>query len=157
MRKRIAVACCCGVFFVVAWAFGQQALDASRWSEYGKRDELARTMYVKGYLDGYADGDSAMEKITVVLTTDDPPDALKKKLVAPQALRLPQMIGLGKNRDVTVGKIKDAMSSFYGDYRNAPVCWNAALQFSVWSLNGEAPTEQELDSARKRGAGNGCN
>jgi hypothetical protein len=116
MRKRIAVACCCVVFFVVGWAFGQQALDASRWSEYGKRDELARTMYVKGYLDGYADGDSAMEKITVVLTKDDPPDASKKKLVAPSGAPLgTNLIGLGKNRDVTVGKIKEAMSSFYGD------------------------------------------
>lgn len=42
-------------------------------------------------------------------------------------------------------------------YRNAPVCWKTALQFSVWSLNGDAPAEQELDSARKFDAANGCN
>jgi hypothetical protein len=46
MQKRIAVACCCGLFFAVGWAFGQQSLSASKWAEYGKENKLARTMYL---------------------------------------------------------------------------------------------------------------
>jgi hypothetical protein len=52
--------------------------------------------------------------------------------------------------------IETTMTSFYADYRNAPVCWADALQFSVWSLTGNAATDRELDSARKIGAETGC-
>src|SRR5260370_41839006 len=96
-----------------------------------------------------------MEKIGSVLMKDNPMDDAKKKLIAPQAARVSQVIGFGINQDITIGKIMDAMSSFYGDYGNAPVCWNQALQFAVWSLNGDAPIEQELREARKRGAESG--
>jgi hypothetical protein len=157
MMKTIVLGCFCLLIFSSGWVFGQQTLDASKWHQYGKADELARTMYVKGYLAGYSDGDSAMEKITVVLMKDNPMDDAKKKLVAPQATRVSQVSGFGIiNPDMTIGKIMDAMSSFYGDYRNAPVCWNQALQLAVWSLNGETPTDQELREARKRGAEIGC-
>jgi len=157
MKKAILIGCFCLVVFCSGWAFGQRSLDASNWSELGKIDNLARTMYVKGYLAGYSDGDSAMEKITVVLTGDYPMDEAKKKLIAPQAVRLSQVSLLGiVNPDVTIERVMGTMSSFYGDYRNAPVCWNQALQFAVWSLNGDSPTEQELRAARKRSAENGC-
>ena len=86
----------------------------------------------------------------------NPPDAATKKLVTPQVLRMAQVAGLGENHNITVGGIETAMDAFYGNYRNAPVCWKDALQFSIWSLSGAAPAEQELDSARKRGAESGC-
>lgn len=157
MKKIIIGACFCVLVFCSGWVFGQRTLDASNWSELGKIDNLARTMYVKGYLAGYSDGDSAMEKITVVLMKNNPMDDAKKKLVTPQAARVSQVSGFGIiNPDMIIGKIVDTMSSFYGDYRNAPTCWNNALQFAVWSLNGDAPTEQELREARKRGAESGC-
>jgi hypothetical protein len=157
MSKIIVVGCSCVLVFCSGWVFGQQNLDASKWREYGKTDDLARTMYVKGYVAGYSDGDSAMEKITVALMKDNPMDDAKKKLVAPQAVRLSQVSGFGiVNPDMTIGKVMDTMSSFYGDYRNSSVCWNQALQFAVWSLNGDTPTEQELSEARKRGAESGC-
>jgi hypothetical protein len=94
-------------------------LDASGWNELGKTEGLARLMYVKGYIQGYADGDSAMEKIAVVLTKNAPLDSSTKKLIEPQALRLADITGFGKNENVTVGKVDNAVSSFYGDYRNA--------------------------------------
>jgi hypothetical protein len=157
MKKIIMGACFCVLVFRSGWVFGQRTLDASNWSELGKTDNLARTMCVKGYLAGYSDGDSAMEKITVVLMKDNPMDDARKKLVTPQAARVSQVSGFGIiNPDMTIGKIMDTMSSFYGDYRNTPTCWNQALQFAVWSLNGDAPTEQELREARKRGAEIGC-
>lgn len=156
MRNRILITICCGLTFCAGWVFGQRTLDASNWGELGRTDGLGRLMYVKGYIQGYADGDSAMEKITVVLTKNIPLDSSTKQLVSPQMRRLSDVVGFGKNQDVTVGKIDNAVSSFYSDYRNAPVCWNQALQFSIWSLNGNAPTDQELDAARKSGAESGC-
>jgi hypothetical protein len=156
MNKIIVAGCFCVLIFCSGWVFGQRTLDASNWGELGKIDNLARTTYVKGYLAGYSDGESTMEKIASVLMKDNPRDDAKKKLVAPQAARVSQVIGFGINQDMTIGKIMDAMSSFYSDYRNAPVCWNQALQFAVWSLNGDSPSEQELSEARKRGAESGC-
>jgi hypothetical protein len=156
MRKRIAISCCFGLLFAVGWAFGQQNLSSSKWAEYGKADKFARMMYLKGYVDGYNDGDSAMEKIAGILMKGNPPDSATKKLVTPQVLRMAQVAGFGKNHNITVGGIETAMDAFYGDYRNAPVCWKDALQFSIWSLSGAAPAEQELDSVRKRGAESGC-
>jgi len=70
--------------------------------------------------------------------------------------RIGEVVGFEKNKDITVQKIEDAVNSFYGDYRNAPVCWGQAVQFSIWSLNGNAPTDQEVETARKHGADSGC-
>jgi hypothetical protein len=155
VRKPLIAAGCCGLIFLAGWAFGQQqALDASGWHQVGKADDLA--LIVKAYIQGYSDGDSAMEKVAAVLTKGNPIDPETKKLVAPQAVHIAEVQGMGQNRDLTVAKVKDAMSAFYADYRNAPVCWNTALQFSAWSLNADAPTQQELDLARKQGADMGC-
>jgi len=156
MWKRIAIACCCGLIFAVGWALGQQSLSASKWTEYGNENKLARIMYLQGYLDGFDDGDSAMEKITYPLLEDQLQDPTTKKRVAPQLRRVADIVGLGKNSSITVGDIQNATTAFYSDYRNAPVCWRDAFQFSVWSLSGDAPTEQELNSARKRGAESSC-
>jgi hypothetical protein len=156
MQKKIIVAACCSLIFFGGWASGQKSLDASNWTALGKTDDFARLLYVKGYTQGYADGDSAMEKIAIVLTKNAPVDSSTKQLISPQTRRVADVVGFGKNQDVTMGKIEDAVSSFYSDYRNAPVCWNQALQFSIWALNGNAPTDQELDAARKSGAESGC-
>jgi hypothetical protein len=104
MQKRIAVASCCSLIFFAGWAFGQRTLDASNWTDLGRTDGLARLMYVKGYIQGYADGDSAMEKITAVLTKNTPLDSSTKKLIAPQALRLADVVGFEKN--VTGGEYR---------------------------------------------------
>jgi hypothetical protein len=53
-------------------------------------------------------------------------------------------------------QISDVMSVFYADYRNMPICWENALRFSAASLAGRAPTEQELDAARKTDAESSC-
>lgn len=156
MRKFLMAVGCCGLIFVAGWAFGQKTLNASGWNDLRKVDDLAQLMFVKGYAQGYSDGDRAMEKIATVLTKGNAPDSTTKTVVTPQMRHVKQMVGLGSNGDITFGRIVDATNSFYSDYRNAPVCWNDALQFSVWSLNGDAATEQEVEAARKRGAGTGC-
>ncbi|HZP33462.1 MAG TPA: hypothetical protein VFB23_08885 [Candidatus Acidoferrales bacterium] len=157
-KAMILMACCCFVF-VAGWAFGQQtqtALDSSAWTQVGKVDDLARIMYVKGYVDGYADGDTDMEKISAVLMKDVQIDASAKALVAPLENRMSDVLGFGKNGEVTIGTTMDAMTTFYTDYRNAPVCWRDALRLSAWSLNADTPTDGDLALARKRGADKGC-
>jgi hypothetical protein len=156
MRKRIIAALFSALIFFAGWAFGQRNLDASNWSDLGTTDNLARLTYVKGYIRGYADGDNAMAAIAFVVTKNAPVDSSTKKLIAPQVLRLSEVAGMGKNHEITIGKITDTMTSFYSDYRNAPVCWNQALQFSIWSLSGDTPTDQEIGEARKNGAEGGC-
>lgn len=157
MRKLFIAAGCSSLIFFAGWALGQEKqFDASGWRELEKVDDLASLTYVKAYSQGYVDGENAMEIVASVVTHGKPVDPETKKLVAPHVARITEMQGMGKNRDLTFAKIKDTVTAFYADYRNAPICWNTALQFSVWSLNGDAPTEQELDSARKSGAENAC-
>jgi hypothetical protein len=157
MRKLLIGLGCCGLIFLAGWAFGQMTLDASEWNQLGKLDSLAQTAYVRGYTQGYGDGESAMEQITAGIFKGKVDDSVMKNTTrTPQMNHTFQMIGLGSNREITVTKIVDAMNLFYGDYRNAPICWRNALQFSVWSLNGDAPTDQDLDAARTRGANGGC-
>lgn len=64
--------------------------------------------------------------------------------------------GMGKNQQTNTGQIGQAMDAFYSDYRNAPVCWGDALKFSIMSLDGDAPSDQDLDIARKSDAQSGC-
>jgi hypothetical protein len=148
MRKRVLLALFCALVFFAGWASGQKNLDASNWNDLGKTDNLARLTYVHGYVRGYSDGVSAATKNTS--TTD----SATKKLTA--LLRVSEVVGLGKNHELTAGKIADTVTTFYDDYRNAPVCWNQAIQFSIWSMSGDAATVQETDAARKSGAENGC-
>jgi hypothetical protein len=157
MQKRIVVTACCALFFCVGLAIGQHPLDASNWSDLGKTDELARIMYLKGYTEGYRDGSSTMGMIAAARTKKIPPDSSTNQFLALASLRLEEVAGLGKTQGITIRTIETTMSSFYIDYRNAPVCWSQALQFSIWSMSGDAATDQELDAARKSGAETGCN
>jgi hypothetical protein len=91
-----------------------------------------------------------------VETDNPPPSAATKWVAAPLSQHIAEMTGFGKNTGVTVGRVQDAMTTFYNDYRNAPLCWGDALQFCVWSLNGNPATEGVIDLARKRGGESGC-
>jgi hypothetical protein len=56
----------------------------------------------------------------------------------------------------TVGELEGALDTFYNDYRNTPVCLNEAILFATASLAGNAATDPELETARKKGAEGGC-
>ena len=157
MQKRILIAICGALIFSVGWAFGQHPLDASRWSDLGKTDSLARLMYIKGYTEGYTDGNTMMVMIAAAQTKNTPSQPSTTQFLALAVLRADDVAGLGTAHGITTQKIETTMSSFYSDYRNAPVCWNTALQFSIWSMNGNSATDQELDAARKSAAAFGCN
>jgi hypothetical protein len=66
------------------------------------------------------------------------------------------LLGDGPNKQVKVGEVASAISTFYGDYRNATVCWAEAIAFSVMAVNGDAVTDQELNDTRARSAKSGC-
>ena len=55
----------------------------------------------------------------------------------------------------TMGQLADTISTFYGDYQNAPSVGDALL-LSSEALDGRSPTADELDIARKRGALDDC-
>lgn len=155
-HKTVVAAFCFGILFACGLASAQKALsDSSAWTEIGKTNSFARTTYLKGYLDGYDDGVEAMTQIDVV-QNNPPPSSMAKSIAAPVSRHVDEMTGSGRNSAVTLGQIEDAMSTFYNDYRNAPVCWRDALQFAVWSLNANPATEGDLDLARKRGAESHC-
>ena len=162
MKKRIVLLVLCTLIFFVGWAFAQApapSFDGGYWVQLGKADNFARLMYMKGYLRGYADGDSAMEKIASVFIRKDEISSLdeaRKQLVVAQTQRVAQILGV-QGGNITYGKIESAADAFYGDYRNAPVCWGLGLQFSIMSLRGTPASEDELATARKSGAASGCN
>ncbi len=58
--------------------------------------------------------------------------------------------------NVPLGKITTGLDTFYGDGRNAPICWVNALAFSAQSLAGHAPDESAIDATRKADAQSGC-
>ena len=157
MQRKIIVAVCCALTFFAGWAFGQHPLDSSGWSDLGKTDSLARLMYIKGYTEGYTDGNTMMVMIAAAQAKNTPSQPSTTQFLALAVLRADDVAGSGTAHGITMQKIETTMSSFYSDYRNAPVCWNQALQFSIWSMNGNAATDQELEAARKSNAESGCN
>jgi hypothetical protein len=55
-----------------------------------------------------------------------------------------------------LGEITNAVTTFYGDYRNVSVCWEAAVTFSVMSVYGNPPSNEELARARQGSPKGGC-
>lgn len=55
-----------------------------------------------------------------------------------------------------MGQLEATVSTFYGDYRNMPVCLDDAVRLSTKSLEGNVPAEQELNAVRNKGAESGC-
>lgn len=161
MKTKIFILYLCSFSFV-GWAFAQAqapSFDGGYWAQLDKADNFARLMYIKGYLKGYADGDSAMEKIASVFIKKDEISSLdepRKQLVIAQTWRVAQVLGV-QGGNITFGKIESATDAFYSDYRNAPVCWGLGLQFSIMSLRGTPASDDELAAARKAGAQSGCN
>jgi hypothetical protein len=157
MRRLIAVASV--VIFGVGWSLGQaqHKNDGNGWHIL---PPAAHTYYVKGFSDGYASAllqtvaltaeKNASEKVSSMKPAEkkDYEETLKwAKRIVPFELQGPPK---------SVGELQGALDTFYGDYRNEPVCLDEAILFSVASLAGNAATDQELEAARKKGAQNEC-
>jgi hypothetical protein len=55
-----------------------------------------------------------------------------------------------------MGELERTLDTFYSDYRNAPVCLDEAILFSIASLAGNAASDQELGDTRNKDAKSGC-
>jgi hypothetical protein len=113
-------------------------------------------LYVLGFCRGYQQGifDAGSIALTnqlqpPTLTPEQKKDALD---MAAKAKKHGNML----TSAVSMGQITDAMSVFYGDFRNLPVCWDDAVLFSVAALGGQSPTDEDVAASRKAGAESGC-
>jgi hypothetical protein len=156
MRKAIVVLSGLLLFWG-GWCFGQDspARNGTGWKNF---DRVGRLLYVEGFDKGHAAGMSdGFEEVLEMLTAAKLPSSWtpeERKKLADKASQIDQKAAAYSA--FTIGQIEATVSTFYEDYRNAPVCWNHAISFSTSSLKGGASTDQELDAARKADAERGC-
>jgi hypothetical protein len=157
MGKRITVAVCGGLVFLVGWAFAQGdrgGYDGARWKPLTTYE---KSVYALGFSRGYEQGFEEAAGIAFVNMQSHRslpvPTPEQKKKFFELAAQARDHAFVGK---ATVGQLIATVDTFYGDYRNMPVCWNNAVLLSSVSLEGRAPTEESLQAARKSGAESGC-
>ncbi len=154
MRK-VIVAVSCLLVFCSRMAFGQRSgFSGANWKNLSLSE---RAVYVKGFNAGYVAGmDKGVKKTLEVIGAVKPPSSWtpeERRKLAERAEQIDQKSG---HSDFTIGQLEATVTAFYDDYRNMPVCWDDAVRFSTLSLQGNAPTEEELNTARKKGAESGC-
>lgn len=174
MKKLFALAIIL-LLFCVGWTFGQEAsgtsLNGSFWHEVTQNMAGGHIMYVKGFLQGYLERDA--DVLVTMVDEKMVKETAANKQMRPETKEImiravnsqlermkeiqAELSGSGKNQNLTIHDIIDGVEAFYSDFRNQPVCWGDAVKFSVMSGNGNAPNDEELDSARKAGAESGCN
>ena len=154
--RRLLVAPGCLLVFWGGWCFGQQnVLNGTLWKNLNL---FERTLYVTGFNQGHAAGmrDGIKETLEAIKAVKPPSSWTleERRELAGKADQIDQKSAA--NSDFTRGQLEATVSTFYGDYRNTPVCLDDAVWLSTLSLKGSAPTEKELNAARKNGAQSGC-
>lgn len=151
----------CVAFFVVELAVGlTEERSAATWSSHSEMEKL---MYTNGYLQGFARGsidgiisatsaiaEKEKKSVTSGGNTIDPARLARLKV------EMRDQTGSGANKNMETVQIKDAITAFYSDFRNQGICWPEAFKFATMALNGDTPTEGELQAARKTDAQTGC-
>lgn len=121
-------------------------------------NRFERALYVAGFNKGHAAGMSdGMKRVLEVVTAARPASSWtpeERQKLEERAKQMDQKSAA--NSDLTMGQVEATVSTFYDDYRNMSVCWDDAIRFSTLSLKGIAPTQKELNAARKAGAESGC-
>jgi len=164
--KKTIIAFGCLMFFASGWALGQtrERQNGLYWKKLGSSDfaQAGKAMYIDGFFAGYQHGIADAETAALTGKTgrakQAPIPEASKRFVQNDAPLLAWMSSqLRHGRfDFSNGQIESEMDSFYGDYRNAPVCWDEALVFSLGALEGNPPSRQQLSFVRKLGAGTPC-
>jgi hypothetical protein len=155
--KRVSQLGLCLFLFGVGWAIGAEEGPAAGWNSL---TTVERLIYADGYFQGYFRGTLDGSIIGAALlrqknSVSDAPIIEPAKLARLQTVMRDQ-IHTGTNQHVSTAKIEQGMDMFYSDFRNQAVCWHNSYRFSAMALNGDTPTEQELETARKIGAKSGC-
>lgn len=168
MRKIIVVAGCLLLFYA-GRTFGENkvlVLNGTNWKAFPASEKIMYTYgFSQGYRQGTLDGENMASRWVGRLVrkwhcTEGPSlseEEIRNLVNAEMDAQVQaQKYPFYGDARTTLSQYVDTMSVFYSDYRNAPVCWGNALRFSSASLAGRAPTEQELDAARKADAQSGC-
>ena len=128
----------------------QNRNDGNRWHALPPE---ARAFYVKGFTDGYAFATVQGGALAISMNAPEKASSLKSAEIRDYEANLrwaKRIVPLGSK---PIKEFEGALDSFYSDYRNTPVCLDEAMLFSLASVAGNAATDQELDSARKKGSG----
>lgn len=158
LRKTILVACSGGLLFLAGWTLGQNKGGGNNGARWKTLTPFEKNLYALGFSRGYEQGAIDAAELALAKTLSSAPPTLtpevKKKVLAAAVTAKKHRVMLGSLS--SMGQITDTTTTFYTDFRNIPVCWSDAIIFSTASLRGQAPTEQELNAARKAGAESTC-
>jgi hypothetical protein len=158
MQKKITVAVCCVIVFFAGWTFGQTTGGGNNGANWKTLTAFEKSIYALGFSRGYGEGFEEAAAAAIVSIQSQRPLPVftpeQKKKFSELAAQARDHAYIGK---AAIGQIIATVDTFYGDYRNMPVCWNDAVLFSSVSLEARAPTQESLEAARKSGAETGCN
>jgi hypothetical protein len=150
MSKHIVAVCAC-IFlggFAGGWAAGNSKAVVSYNGQYWHEvSDSAKLFYVRGFSTGYQDAVATKEALAGKSLND-----AQRALL----MRTDRYMSAKEAGHHNIGEITNAVTTFYGDYRNASVCWEPAVTFSVMSVYGNPPSNEELARARQGSAGGGC-
>lgn len=144
------------LLFCVGWAFGQQSVFNGTGWKNANLDQ--RVFYIRGFTEGHYSGmiDGSRVILEAVKTAIPSSAWTQKEKIAFLKKLSETDHNSAAQPHFSVRQIESTTSTFYDDYRNVPVCWYHAVQFSVSSLEGNAPSETDLDRTRKSDAESGC-
>ena len=138
MRK-LAVAALCFALLGHAWSQHEFSFNGASWKAL---DAGSKIGYIHGYLDGYGRGrleeNMMVDYVITPRISKSPSPEEQEELRELQNL---QQVGVLPD-SVTVGQIRDAVDTFYADFRNAPVCWSHAVFSSFQSLSRQRTRRQ---------------
>ena len=151
MTTKITTAICCAAIFLGGLIAGRAAtpqsdvkLDGPTWRTLNTNE---KTRYAQGWIQGYQDATDAAQLITegkpggLSATTRDFFERQKRD------------VSRSFDRRTDAAAVAKTIDTFYGDFRNQPVCWDVAVAFSVMALQGDSASadEQHLAVFRKVG------
>jgi hypothetical protein len=148
-----------GCFFLVyaGWSLGQSQASHSLpgGTDWKALSPSEKQIYGAGFTQGYRQaylhvGAIAMSKEKSPPSTNSAQNSDYEELLGIAQRVTPWFV----HRSAT--GLDSTVTTFYGDYRNMPVCWDDATVLSAAALAGSPATDRELSAARKRGSANGC-
>lgn len=158
--RHLIVALACLLLFSGGWWIGkaQTARHLPGGSDWKALPSTERDLYLTGFVQGYRQGilhggSMAIEKLAPEKVSSMTP---AQKSDYEESLRRARKASHVLMQPVSDSGLDAAMSAFYRDYRNIPVCFDDAILLSAMALAGSSATEQELRAARKTGVEQGC-
>ena len=127
-------------------------LDGSDWNRASDISsssnlDLAHGFFMMGFQRGFEQGQGIMVRATATKSKVDAFLSARDKLY---------LHDMTKVQPRSPGEVFSETTLFYKDFRNAPVCWDDAMQIAKLTLEGAAPSDTELEAIRSEDAKEGC-